>query len=480
MLFNSATFLVFLIVIFAIYWAVKPQKQELRNAILLISSYVFYGWWDWRFLILIAFSSGSDFVIGRFLYLTKKTKHRRLLLFLSLFQNIGILFVFKYFNFFIDSFLALTGNAQAGEWNSLNIILPVGISFYTFQTLSYTLDIYFGKLKPTQSALTFFTFVSFFPQLVAGPIERAKNLLPQFENHLHFSSSKAASGLKLMLWGFFKKMVIADQLAGWVNVVYGQPENYSGMVILLATFAFGYQIYSDFSGYSDIAIGTARLFGIDLMINFKTPYFASSIRNFWQRWHISLSSWFRDYVYIPLGGNKVTNLKWIRNIGISFTISGLWHGANITFIFWGIAHGLLYMAENYLEPLIKLPRRLKNIAGWAFTFTAVNLCWLLFRAESGEQLILLVRKIVAWEHFQFAELQPLFITDGALSVTGRMMVFAFPVFLIVEYFSQRVSFGEFFASSPRWIRWAFYYIILIMILLLGVLDSAPEFIYFQF
>jgi alginate O-acetyltransferase complex protein AlgI len=480
MLFNTATFLVFLFIVFAMYWAVPPHKQELRKVILLISSYVFYGWWDWRFLILIAFSSGSDFLIGRFLFRTKNNNRRKLLLFLSLFQNIGILFVFKYFNFFIGSFLALTGNAQTGDWNSLNIILPVGISFYTFQTLSYTLDIYFKKLKPTQNVLTFFTFVSFFPQLVAGPIERAKNLIPQFENQLHFSYAKATSGLKLMLWGFFKKMVIADQLAGFVNLVYGQPENYSGAVIVITTFAFGYQIYCDFSGYSDIAIGTARLFGIDLMINFKTPYFASSIRNFWQRWHISLSTWFRDYVFIPLGGNRVKFIIWMRNILITFTISGLWHGANLNFVLWGLAHGLLYTTENIFAPLIKLPQRLKNIIGWAFTFVVVNLCWLLFRVENSSHLTLLTGKIAEWEKFQLAEFLNLFSMDGTITGTGRMMIFAFPLFLAVEYFCHRIPFDELFGRAPRLVRWAFYYLILIMILFLGVLDSAPEFIYFQF
>jgi alginate O-acetyltransferase complex protein AlgI len=316
--------------------------------------------------------------------------------------------------------------------------------------------------------------------LVAGPIERAKNLIPQFEKQLHFSYAKATSGLKLMLWGFFKKVVIADQLAGFVNMVYGHPENYSGLVILLTTFAFGCQIYCDFSGYSDIAIGTARLFGIDLMVNFKTPYFASSIRSFWQRWHISLSSWFRDYLFIPLGGNRVKVIIWMRNILITFTISGLWHGANLNFILWGLAHGFLYTTENILVPLIKLPQRLKNITGWVFTFITVNLCWLLFRAESGEQLILLFRKIVVLEHSQFAELQPLFIDKGVLSGTGHMLLFAFPVFLIVEFFCQRVPFDEFLASSSQWVRWTFYYLIMTLILFLGVLDSVPEFIYFQF
>jgi alginate O-acetyltransferase complex protein AlgI len=480
MLFNTSVFLVFLILVFALYWGVAPKRPVMGKLILLVSSYVFYGWWDWRFLFLIAFSSGSDFLIGKYLYQAENPAKRKLLLFLSLFQNIGLLFVFKYFNFFIDSFRSITGNGLSGEWSTLNIILPVGISFYTFQTLSYTLDIYFRKLEPTRSALTFFTFVSFFPQLVAGPIERAANLIPQFEQKPNFSYEQATSGLKLMLWGFFKKMVIADQLAFLVNRVYGQPEEYSGAVILLATFAFGFQIYCDFSGYSDIAIGTARLFGIRLMINFDTPYFAASIRNFWQRWHISLSTWFRDYLYIPLGGSKVTTPIWIRNILITFAVSGLWHGAHITFVLWGFAHGVLYTAERYLSPLFQIPARIKRILGWLFTFAAVNFLWIFFRAESGEQLVVLFSKIFQWQTFQVSEVHSLLVSSGRLNETGRMLVIAFPLFLVVEYLSSRKRLWYFPGVRIKLVRWSFYYIILLMILFLGVLKTAPEFIYFQF
>ena len=480
MLFNTSVFLVFLILVFTLYWGVAPKRPVMGKLILLVSSYIFYGWWDWRFLILIAFSSGSDFLIGKYLYQAEKPVKRKLLLFLSLFQNIGLLFVFKYFNFFIDSFISITGDGLSGDWSTLNIILPVGISFYTFQTLSYTLDIYFRKLEPARSALTFFTFVSFFPQLVAGPIERAANLIPQFEQKPTFSYEQATSGLKLMLWGFFKKMVIADQLAYIVNSVYGQPDEYSGAIILLATFAFGFQIYCDFSGYSDIAVGTARLFGIRLMINFDTPYFAASIRNFWQRWHISLSTWFRDYLYIPLGGSKVSTALWIRNILVTFAVSGLWHGAHITFVLWGLAHGILYTAERYLSPLFQMPYRLKRNLGWLFTFVAVNLLWIFFRAESGEQLVLMFSKIFQWQTFQVSEVLSLVMSSGRLNETGRMLVVAFPLFLLVEYLSTRKPVWEFPNVRMKLIRWSFYYIILLMILFLGILKTAPEFIYFQF
>jgi len=480
MLFNSSVFLIFLLMVFAIYWKVAPSRPVAGKVVLLVSSYVFYGWWDWRFLILIAFSSGSDFLIGKYLYKTENSLHRKWLLFLSVFQNIGILFVFKYFNFFIDSLQSITGQSLPDGWNSLHIILPVGISFYTFQTLSYTLDIYFRKLAPTRSALTFFTFVSFFPQLVAGPIERAGNLLPQFGRQPRFSYDSATAGLKLMLWGFFKKMVIADQLAVGVNAVYGQPESYSGLMVLLATFAFGYQIYCDFSGYSDIAIGTAMLFGIRLMTNFRTPYFALSIRDFWQRWHISLSTWFRDYLFIPLGGSRVPKVKWIRNVLITFTVSGLWHGAAITFVLWGLFHGVMYAVEKAVSPLLKIPLKIKRFSGWLFTFFAVNLAWLLFRAENKEHLSLLLQKIFRWESPVVSEWHELFLTGGVLNETSRMMILAFPLFLLIEYFIRSMSFDRLLSGSPVAVRWGFYYLLLMMILFLGVLNSAPEFIYFQF
>jgi D-alanyl-lipoteichoic acid acyltransferase DltB (MBOAT superfamily) len=480
MLFNSSVFLIFLLLVFTIYWKVAPVKPVAGRAILLISSYVFYGWWDWRFLILIAFSSGSDFLIGKYLYKTENSLLRKWLLLLSIFQNIGILFVFKYFNFFIDSLQSITGQSLPGGWSSLHIILPVGISFYTFQTLSYTLDIYFRKLAPTRSVLTFFTFVSFFPQLVAGPIERAANLLPQFGRQPRFSYETATAGLKLMLWGFFKKMVIADQLAIWVNSVYGQPDGYSGLMVLLATFAFGYQIYCDFSGYSDIAIGTAMLFGIRLMTNFRTPYFALSIRDFWQRWHISLSTWFRDYLYIPLGGSRVSKARWLRNVLVTFTVSGLWHGAAITFVLWGLFHGVMYAVEKLVSPLLRMPQKIKRFSGWILTFFSVNLAWMLFRAENREHLGLLAQRVFLWKSPVVSEWQELFVTGGVLNATSWMMIIAFPLFLLVEYFLRKMSFDRLFSGSPAFIRWGFYYLLLMMILFLGVLNSAPEFIYFQF
>jgi alginate O-acetyltransferase complex protein AlgI len=480
MLFNSTTFFVFLIIVFAIYWKTASYKNELSKLVLLISSYVFYGWWDWRFLILIIISSTTDFVIGKYLFAATKKQTRKLLLVLSIFINIGILFFFKYFHFFIDSFQTLTGIDIEKSWSTLQVILPVGISFYTFQTLSYTIDIYRNKIEPTKSALTFFTFVAFFPQLVAGPIERAKRLIPQFEKRPAFSYNQAASGLKLMLWGLFKKMVIADQLATIVNAVYAQPSNFNGLEILIATFLFGYQIYCDFSGYSDIAIGTARLFGIELMTNFKTPYLARSFRNFWHRWHISLSTWFRDYVYIPLGGNRGSSFFWTRNILLTFVVSGLWHGANITFLMWGAIHGVLYISEKFIAPVFRFSEKLKNRLGWITTFLFVNFSWIFFRAESRQQMKIMFLKLSFNSVNEANIFTHLLFTEGKFTAPGRMLVFIFPLFILAEFFMKEKSFPEFISQSSRSVQWGIFYLLILIILFFGVLHSAPQFIYFQF
>jgi len=478
--FNSITFFVFLIIVFSIYWKSIGYKNQLRQWVLLISSYIFYGWWDWRFLILIVISSATDFIVGKYLYQTTKHHNRKLLLLFSLFVNLGMLFFFKYFHFFIESFQALTGIDVNKSWSTLNVILPVGISFYTFQTLSYTIDIYRKKIKPTPSALTFFTFVSFFPQLVAGPIERARHLIPQFEKRPVFSYDQATSGLKSILWGLFKKMVIADQLAKLVDVVYAQPENFNGWSVLIATFLFGYQIYCDFSGYSDIAIGTARLFGIELNPNFKTPYLANSFRNFWHRWHISLSTWFRDYVYIPLGGNLGNAGFWTRNIFITFVVSGLWHGANVTFLIWGAFHGFLYIAEKFLSPLFRFSERVKNRLGWFVTFLLANFAWLFFRAKSWLQIKIVLHQFIHLGETSTNAFTQLLYTEGKFTAPGRMLVFVFPLFILAEFLMKEKSFPEFISNASRPVQWGVFYFIILLILFFGVLRSAPQFIYFQF
>ena len=481
MLFNSTTFLIFLIIVFVVFW--KTSKYSLRwgNVVLLTGSYIFYGWWDWRFLILIIISSAIDFFIGNQIFKSKNHRNRKLLLIATISANLGMLFFFKYFNFFIDSFKTLFAPfAATDQWNTLNIILPVGISFYTFQTLSYTIDIYNRKTEPAQSALSFFTFVAFFPQLVAGPIERARNLIPQFKIKRGFSYSQGKSGLKLILWGLFKKMVIADQLAEIVNAVYASPENFNGWGIIIATFLFGFQIYCDFSGYSDVAIGTARLFGIELMTNFRTPYFSTSFREFWRRWHISLSTWFRDYVYIPLGGNRGGSIKSARNIIITFLISGLWHGASVTFLIWGGIHGVLFTAEQFISANFSINSKLRNLAGFVITFMAVNFAWLFFRAENWDHVEILITNILTPQTSDFNSLLSLLIDSQHFTAPGRMLLFVFPVFILIEILMGKKEFNNLLINSPKYVRWGFYYAILFSILFFGVLNSAPQFIYFQF
>ena len=481
MLFNSTTFLVFLVIVFFVFWKTSAYSANCGKIVLLTGSYIFYGWWDWRFLILIIISSATDFFIGNKIFKSKNSRNRKLLLIASIAVNLGMLFFFKYFNFFIDSFKTLFAPFAATEqWNTLNIILPVGISFYTFQTLSYTIDIYNRKIEATQSALTFITFVAFFPQLVAGPIERARNLIPQFETKRGFSFSQGTSGLKLILWGLFKKMVIADQLAEIVNAVYAAPENFNGMGIVIATFLFGFQIYCDFSGYSDIAIGTARLFGIELMTNFKTPYFSTSIREFWRRWHISLSTWFRDYVYIPLGGNRGGTFKWTRNIIITFVISGLWHGASVTFLIWGGIHGVLFVIEQFTSTIFKINAKLKNLAGFFITFMAVNFAWLFFRAENWDRVEILITNILTPQISGFNSFFSLLRDSDHYTAPGRMLLFVFPVFILIEILMGKKEFNDLLINSPKYVRWGFYYAILFSILFFGVLNAAPQFIYFQF
>ena len=341
MLFNSLVFAVFLPAVFIAYWAVGAARWRVQNMLLIVASYVFYGWWDARFLGLIILSSAVDYFLGQALHRAEDDRRRRQFLGLSLLVNLGVLGVFKYFNFFVDSArTALMSLGLAPPAIALEIILPVGISFYTFQTLSYTIDIYRRRLEPVDEPTTFFAFVAFFPQLVAGPIERARRLLPQFQGPRTFDASAASDGLRQMLWGFVKKVIVADNLAPMVELTFTQYETLDGVALLCGALLFSVQLYCDFSGYSDMAIGMARLFGIRLSQNFAYPYFARTMREFWRRWHISLSTWFRDYVYIPLGGARVSMRRAAVNVMIVFGVSGLWHGAAWTFVVWGLLNGL--------------------------------------------------------------------------------------------------------------------------------------------
>ena len=393
MIFNSFTFLVFSALFFSVYFLLN-KKTEKQNILLLISSYIFYGWWDYRFLSLILLSTLVDYWVGNKIANVETKKEKKFFLLTSLAVNLGILMTFKYFDFFMESFYFSIEQLGFTITNSLflNVILPVGISFYTFQTLSYSIDIYRGKIKPSNNFISFATFVAYFPQLVAGPIERATNLLPQIQNDRIVKRSDITIGFRLILWGFFKKVVIADSLAIPVDDIFLTYSTLGGETLFLGVLFFSFQIYCDFSGYSDIAIGLSRCMGIRLMSNFKFPYFSRNISEFWRRWHISLSTWFRDYLYIPLGGSSLKTSLTLRNVGIVFLISGLWHGANWTFVVWGMAHFIYYIPEyllkanrTYLGPVLP-PSISFSFINQTFsqlkTFSLVAFGWIFFRSEN--------------------------------------------------------------------------------------------------
>lgn len=474
MLFNSIDFAYFLPIVLLLFWLLSKNLKA-QNLVLLIASYVFYGWWDWRFLSLIALSSFADYIIG--IQLHKAQTNRKYWLVLSLVINLGILAFFKYADFFAQSFSdAFSLFGQHIEVNRLNIILPVGISFYTFQTLSYTLDIYKRKLEPTKSLVSFLAFVSFFPQLMAGPIERASNLLPQFFQNKKIKSDLFVAGLQQMLWGFFKKMVIADNCAIIVDQIFNQAPEYSGLTLFIGAVFFGFQIYGDFSGYSDIAIGTAKLFGFNLSQNFAFPYFSRDIAEFWRKWHISLSSWFKDYLYIPLGGSRASKAKTIRNIFIIFLVSGFWHGANWTFVFWGFAHALLFVplfVLNKNRTFTQNNHNLSPINLWRMlsTFVLVCLAWILFRAQNIEQAIFIYGKI-----FDFTSW-----TSPSLEGFNRTIIISMIVFLLVVEWKNKKEINPLknIDKLPSVVRWLFYSFLLFCISMFSPTQELP-FIYFQF
>lgn len=479
MLFNSIDFAIFFPVFFIIYWLVA-KNITLRNILILGGSYLFYGWWDWRFLLLIIFSSAVDFIIGLQIAkeTTKKTKKAYLLF--SLCSNLGLLIYFKYANFFIDSFVQSFKFFGGGlDPITLNIILPVGISFYTFQTLSYTIDIYNNKIKPTKNALAFFSFVAFFPQLVAGPIERAKHLLPQFYVKHTFNYQYARSGLLLMAFGLFKKMVIADRLGILVNQVYNDPTSYSGGALIIATIAFAFQIYCDFSGYSDIAIGASRTLGFDLMKNFDAPYFSKSITEFWRRWHISLSTWFRDYVYIPLGGSRKGEMRVYFNLFLVFVVSGLWHGAAVTFIIWGAIHGSIIVAEKaFINWGLKVNRTMwfTSLFFNLFTFLIVCFAWIFFRANSLQDAIYFTKNLFNFNNKLVLEQLGLPIHEF---YAGLVAVF---LLLIFDALHRKYNAIKILNKIPWPLRQVFYVLVIFIIIIFGIYgeNTVQEFIYFQF
>ena len=478
MLFNSFEFMLFLPIVFLLYWFVFRERKW-QNLLVVVASYIFYGWWDWRFLLLIAFTSFCSFCSG--LLLERYEGQRRLQQVVSATNitiNLAILGVFKYYNFFVENLDALFSMMGYHlDWVTMNIILPVGISFYTFQALSYTIDVYQKKLPATHDIIEFFAYISFFPQLVAGPIERATNLLPQFQNNRQFDYAKAVDGCRQMLWGFFKKLVIADNCAMIVNEHWNHYQELPGLALIALGILFTFQIYCDFSGYSDIAIGCARLLGFNLIQNFNYPYFSKSIPEFWRRWHISLMTWFRDYIYFPLGGSKCGRWKTIRNTLIVFFISGLWHGANWTFVCWGIYHACLISLyiifriktkknENSVKDSI-LPN-FKEVCQISLTFILVVIGWIIFRAESIHQ---------AMDYIYCMITNP-FIGDRYF-----LLYILYGVLLLLAEWLQRdklhaLQFSDKWPFNSIWVRYAIYYLILIFIS--QNLTHQQTFIYFQF
>ena len=481
MLFNSIQFAVFLPIVFILYWFVF-KRLKLQNLFVLIASYIFYGWWDWRFLILIAITSGCSYWSG--LLIQQKEGDRKAQKWIcagNITLNLLILATFKYLNFFVENFVGLLAffNVEL-DWVTLKIILPVGISFYTFQALSYTIDVYRGKLTPTRDVVAFFAFISFFPQLVAGPIERATNLLPQFLKSRSFDYDKAVDGCRQMLWGFFKKIVIADNCAIYVDQVFGNYMNESGSTLLLAAVLFTFQIYGDFSGYSDIAIGTGKLFGINLMRNFNYPYFSRDIAEFWRRWHISLTTWFRDYIYIPLGGSRTTKWKVIRNTFIIFLVSGFWHGANWTFIAWGTYHALLFLPliltrknRKYMDVVAagKVFPSIKELFQMLLTFSFVVVGWIIFRSDTIGDALLYIKKMFCC---QLLSIPYLINREYYLPLFCCILVM-----LLTEWLqrTQQHALNISFIKSHV-VKYVIYYAIVLLLFFFG--GKSESFIYFQF
>lgn len=480
MLFNSVEFLFFLPIVFVLYWFVFRSRRY-QNLLIVIASYVFYGWWDWRFLFLIAFTSLCSYGSGLLIEHSEgRRKRQRIVSAINIVLNLSVLGIFKYFNFFIENLEVLLGTLG---WHldkvTMNIILPVGISFYTFQALSYSIDVYQKKIPATKDIIEFFAYISFFPQLVAGPIERATNLLPQFQKKRNFDYPNAVDGMRQMLWGFFKKLVIADNCAADVNYWWGQYQQLPSVMLIILGVLFTFQIYCDFSGYSDIAIGCARLFGFNLKRNFNFPYFSRSIPEFWRRWHISLTTWFRDYVYFPLGGSLCKKWKIIRNVYIVWAISGLWHGANWTFICWGLYHGTLLAIYNIIgintkyKHIVAFERiipNFKEIFQIVVTFSLAVIGWIIFRAESLTQAM---NYFSAMAHNRFYD---------SAAINGRISLVLGILLLLIEWLQRdkqhALQFSNMKPFNYRLVRWGVYYTILIMIA--KFTGESQTFIYFQF
>lgn len=481
MLFNSIGFIFFLPTVYILYWCLA-RKLKSQNVLLLGASYFFYACWDWRFLFLLIFSTLLDYYTGIKIYNASSKKRKSFWLWLSLIINLGFLGVFKYYNFFVESFadgLSLLGIKSS--ISSLNVILPVGISFYTFHGLSYIIDVYKNRILPERNFINYSVFVSFFPLLVAGPIERATHLLPQIIEHRKFDYSKSVDGLRQILWGFFKKIVIADNCAEYANLVFNNPDQYSGSSLLFGAIFFSFQIYCDFSGYSDIALGVARLFGIELLRNFAFPYFSRDIAEFWRRWHISLSSWFKDYLYIPIGGSKASLLVKIRNVFIIFIVSGLWHGANWTFVFWGIINAiyvipsiLLNSNRSNLDIVAKgkyLPS-FKEFYSILITYTLTVFAWIFFRSTDIQSAFDFFSKMFSHSFFT----SPFFLNE-----TKALLILCISViFFLTEWIGRESQYAiqNLNRRFSQPLRWCIYYALIFSMFYFG--GKEQEFIYFKF
>ncbi|MFT7352176.1 MAG: alginate O-acetyltransferase complex protein AlgI [Flavobacterium sp.] len=478
MLFNSVSFALFAPIVFFIYWFVCNKTYKRQNALLLVASYFFYSCWDWRFLFLLLFSTTLDYVSGLEIQKTDNLKTRKAWFYSSIGINLAFLGVFKYYDFFALSFQEVLQRIGISvDIFTLNIILPVGISFYTFHGLSYVIDVYKKRITPEKSFVDYAVFVSYFPLLVAGPIERATHLLPQIKVKRNFNYQQAISGLYQILWGLFKKVVIADNCATFANDIFNNSETYGGSTLVIGALFFTFQIYGDFSGYSDIALGSSRLFGIELLKNFNFPYFSRDIAEFWRRWHISLSSWFKDYLYIPLGGSKGGKLMQIRNIFIIFIVSGFWHGANWTFIIWGFLNALYFLPllltnKNRVNLEIVAKNRLlpngKETLQILTTFALTVFAWIFFRANSVSHAIHYIQGIFSKSLFQLPEVRPTF-----LSV---LLVF----FIVIEWIGRDGNYAldKFAGFGNRIFRWSFIMLLLLLIFIFG--REEQQFIYFQF
>ena len=476
MLFNSFDFGFFLVIVYLVYWSIGIKRRKEQNLVLLISSYVFYGLWDWRFLILLFLSSLIDFTAGKKIDSTNNNFVRKLYLWGSIAWNLGVLFIFKYFNFFIDSFSSLFSlNLAENEYTFWNIIIPVGLSFYTFQTISYTVDVYRKKINPTRSFIDFFCFVSFFPQLVAGPIERAGKLLPQFKNKREFNVKESKEGLRLILWGLFKKILVADKLGIAVSLVFSNPENFGSFTLIYASVLFSFQLYCDFSGYTDIAIGTAKLFGFKLSRNFDTPYLAKSITEFWKRWHITLTQWFTDYIYIPFvkKSEKITNS--IRVVGLLLTmfLVGLWHGANWTYIVFGLFNGIVLGIERIpffrnKATLTKKLQKVPRIISFCYVFTIFVISSIFFRSQDIEQAFFILKRIFS-----------LNLDTHISSLIGIKLIYLI-LLIIAEMITRSWTFPlqNIELKFPKIVRWVFYYTLIFIIIRYA--EPKEAFIYFQF